>query len=62
MAIPECPECGAVMRRSDSGEPEYEPGWRCPDCDHFSTLADLTDQVVDHSEAGFDDDVNDIPF
>jgi len=37
IAVPECPECGDVMREDDEGD------WECTDCNHAIYSDELDD-------------------
>ncbi len=50
----ECPNCGALFTTGanwDSGEPDFVPGWLCPECGAFVPADDDEWPDEDESEA-----------
>lgn len=48
-----CPQCGEPVDNADSGEPDYRPGWWCPNCEEFFTddeFSELWEDAIADSE------------
>lgn len=50
MTYETCPDCGREMSSSDSGEPNYDPGWWCEECARYWSDDELADyaETCDH--------------